>query len=174
MDAGIDIVECGFLIEDVTYEKDVTRFNSLDQISHIIPQDRDGKIFVALMDYGKYNEELLPDYDGTSIDGLRIAFHKNNYIKALDVCKRVKDKGYKVFVQPMVSVSYTDEEFLDLIRRVNNLEPYAFYIVDSFGMMKRKDLTRFFTLLSIISRIRSLSVFILITICNWHIQMLRV
>lgn len=146
LDAGIDIVECGFLIEDVTYEKDVTRFNSLDQISHIIPQDRDGKIFVALMDYGKYNEELLPDYDGTSIDGLRIAFHKNNYIKALDVCKRIKDKGYKVFVQPMVSVSYTDEEFLDLIRRVNNLEPYAFYIVDSFGMMKRKDLTRFFYL----------------------------
>ena len=42
----------------------------------------------------------------------------------------------------MVSLSYTDEEFLDLIRRVNELEPYAFYIVDSFGMMKRKDLTR--------------------------------
>ena len=46
----------------------------------------------------------------------------------------------------MVSLSYTDEEFLDLIRRVNELEPYAFYIVDSFGMMKRKDLTRLFYL----------------------------
>ena len=46
----------------------------------------------------------------------------------------------------MVSVSYSDEEFLDLIKRVNDIEPYAFYIVDSFGMMKRKDLTRFFYL----------------------------
>lgn len=44
----------------------------------------------------------------------------------------------------MVSVSYTDEEFLDLIYRVNEVEPYAFYIVDSFGMMKKKDLTRLF------------------------------
>lgn len=44
----------------------------------------------------------------------------------------------------MVSLSYSDEEFLDLIRCVNELEPYAFYIVDSFGMMKRKDLVRLF------------------------------
>lgn len=57
---------------------------------------------------------------------------------------KVKEKGYKVFVQAMVSVAYTDEEFLELISRVNEIEPYAFYIVDSFGMMKRKDLTRLF------------------------------
>ena len=132
LDAGIDIVECGFLIEDVTYEKDVTRFNSLDQISHIIPQDRDGKIFVALMDYGKYNEELLPDYDGTSIDGLRIAFHKNNYIKALDVCKRIKDKGYKVFVQPMVSVSYTDEEKDEYAAIMADVQTYVEETINKF------------------------------------------
>lgn len=146
LEAGIDIIECGFLMEAVSFEKDVTRFNSLEQIGGIIPKDRGGKKFVALMDYGKYNEDLLPDYDGSSVDGLRIAFHKKNYIEALDVCKKVKEKGYNVFVQPMVSVSYSDEEFLDLLRRVNDLEPYAFYIVDSFGMMKRKDLTRFFYL----------------------------
>lgn len=146
IEAGIDIVECGFLIESVSYEKDVTRFNSLEQISYIIPKDREGKIYVALMDYGTFNEDLLPNYNGNSIDGLRIAFHKKNYIEALDVCKKVKEKGYKVFVQPMVSVSYSDEEFLDLIKRVNDIDPYAFYIVDSFGMMKRKDLTRFFYL----------------------------
>lgn len=44
----------------------------------------------------------------------------------------------------MVSLSYTDEEFLDLIKRVNELEPHVFYIVDSFGMMKHKDLKRLF------------------------------
>ena len=62
----------------------------------------------------------------------------------LEACQKVKEKGYKVFVQAMVSVAYTDEEFLELISRVNEIEPYAFYIVDSFGMMKRKDLTRLF------------------------------
>ena len=33
-----------------------------------------------------------------------------------------------------------------MIQRVNEIEPYAFYMVDSFGMMKGKDLTRLFYL----------------------------
>ena len=49
-------------------------------------------------------------------------------------------------MQPMVSVSYSDEEFINLINRSNELNPYAFYIVDSFGVMKRKDLMRLYYL----------------------------
>ena len=65
---------------------------------------------------------------------------------ALELCRGIKGKGYKVFIQAMVSLNYTDEEFLELIRRVNEFRPYAFYIVDSFGVMKKKDLVRLFYL----------------------------
>lgn len=147
VEAGIDIIECGFLMNTVTYEPDVTRFTSLDQIEKIIPENRDGKTFVVLSDYGKYNLDALPDYNGKSVDGIRIAFHKKDRIKAVEECRKVKEKGYRVFVQAMVSLSYSDEEFLDLISRINELEPYAFYIVDSFGTMKKKDLTRLFYLI---------------------------
>ena len=44
----------------------------------------------------------------------------------------------------MVSLSYTDAEFIALIEKANEIKPYAFYIVDSFGTMKRKELTRLF------------------------------
>lgn len=144
MEANIDIIECGFFMNTVEYDKNRTRFTSLDQVAQIIPEKRDGKIFVMLADHGKFVPEELPEYDGTSVDGLRVAFHKKDRIGGLDDCRKVKEKGYKVFIQAMVSVSYTDEEFLDLIRSVNEVEPYAFYIVDSFGMMKKKDLTRLF------------------------------
>ncbi|MCD7804491.1 MAG: aldolase catalytic domain-containing protein [Oscillospiraceae bacterium] len=144
MEANIDIIECGFFMNTVTYDKDHTRFTSLDQVAKIIPEKRDGKIFVMLADHGKFVPEDLPVYDGSSIDGLRVAFHKKDMLGGLEDCRIVKEKGYKVFVQAMVSVSYTDEEFLELIRCVNEVEPYAFYIVDSFGMMKKKDLTRLF------------------------------
>lgn len=33
------------------------------------------------MNYGEYNIEDLPDYDGSSIDGIRIAFHKKIAMK---------------------------------------------------------------------------------------------
>lgn len=146
VEANIDIIECGFLTELIEYDPERTRFNSVEQIAKIIPKNRRNKIFVALTDYGKYNLENLPEYDGSSIDGLRVAFHKKDRMEGLEECRCVKEKGYKVFVQAMVSIAYTDEEFLELIKQVNKIEPYAFYIVDSFGMMKRKDLSRLFYL----------------------------
>jgi len=144
VEAEIDIVECGFLTNVTEYNQDVTRYNTLEQLKRVIPEERNGKIFVAMMNYGEYNVCELPECDNSSIDGIRVAFHKKNLIEALEDCKVIKSKGYKVFVQAMVSLCYSDEEFLELIHRVNAFEPYAFYIVDSFGMMKGKDLTRLF------------------------------
>ena len=60
----------------VKYDKDVTKFTSLDEVANIIPQNKEGKTFVMLTDYGKYRPEDLPENDGTSVDGLRVAFHK--------------------------------------------------------------------------------------------------
>lgn len=143
-EAGIEIIECGFITNRVSYDPNVTRFNSVSEAAKIIPENRKGKIFVAMMNYGEYDIEDLPTCDGTSIDGIRVAFHKKNVDDALILCEKIKAKGYLVFIQAMVSLAYSDEEFLSLIRRVNQFKPYAFYIVDSFGMMKGKDLTRLF------------------------------
>lgn len=143
-EAGIEIIECGFITNRVSYNPDVTKYTSISQVAKIIPQNREGRIFVAMMNFGEYNIEDLPPYDGTSIDGIRVAFHKKNINEALLLCEQIKKKGYLVFIQAMVSLAYTDEEFLLMIRRVNQLKPYAFYIVDSFGMMKGKDLTQLF------------------------------
>lgn len=144
VESNIDIIECGFLTNKVTYDSDVTKFASIEQLATIIPEERHGKLFVALMNYGEYDMNELPEYNGSSIDGIRVAFHKKNLLESLELCEQIKNKGYKVFVQAMVSLSYADEEFLDLIHRVNAFKPYAFYIVDSFGMMKGKDLIRLF------------------------------
>lgn len=142
--ANIDIIECGFLTNRVQADSDITKFTSITDIASIIPFDRQDKRFVAMINYGEYDINELPVYDGTAIDGIRFAFHKKNRVDALKLCEKIKEKGYSVYVQAMVSTSYTDEEFLDLIHRVNQIRPLAFYIVDSFGMMKEKDLTRLF------------------------------
>lgn len=144
VDADIDIIECGFLTNKVTYNKDITKFTTVDELKTVIPKNKQNKLFVAMVNYGDYNIDDLPQYDGSSIDGIRVAFHKKNLSEALDLCNKIKAKGYKVFVQAMVSLSYTDNEFLNLINSINDIEPYAFYIVDSFGMMKSKNLIRLF------------------------------
>jgi len=144
VEANVDIIECGFLTNKVIYQKDVTKFTSMEEVAAVIPEDRKGKLFVCLMNFGEYRLEDIPEYDGITLDGLRVAFHKKDMVAALELCEGIKSRGYKVFIQAMVSLNYSDEEFLELIHRVNNFEPFAFYIVDSFGVMKRKDLTRLF------------------------------
>ncbi len=143
-EAGIEIIECGFITEKVSFDPEITRFSSVTDASSIVPCDRGQTIFVAMMNYGEYDIEKLPRRDDDSIDGIRVAFHKKDRYDAIKLCEQIKEKGYLVFVQPMVSLNYTDEEFLEMIRLINELKPYAFYIVDSFGMMKGKDLTRLF------------------------------
>lgn len=143
-ESGVDIIECGFLTNRVDYNTDVSKFTTIGEIAKVIPSDRKASMYVCMVNYGEYRLEDFPVYDGTSVDGIRVAFHKKDLKGAISLCEGLKHKGYTVFMQAMVSLSYTDEEFLNLIKLSNELSPYAFYIVDSFGVMKRKDLIRLF------------------------------
>lgn len=146
VDAKLDIVECGFLTNKVEYDREKTQFTELGQIQDVIGNKAPDCTYVAMINYGEYDVENLKQYDGKSVDGIRIAFHKKDIDGALDCCRKIKQKGYKVFVQPMVTLNYSDEEFISLIKQCNDLTPYAFYIVDSFGVMKEHDLTRLYYL----------------------------
>ena len=144
LEANLDIIEVGYISQKKQFNIDRTQYTSFEQVGQFIPKNREGKVFVGMINYGEFNITDIPDYDGSSVEGIRVTFHKKERIEAIEFCTKLKEKGYKVFIQGMVSLSYSDEEFLDLIKRVNAFKPYAFYIVDSFGMMKGKDLRRLF------------------------------
>lgn len=144
--AGIDIVECGFL-EDGVYDVNCSVYNSVEQIMRFLPADHRNTMFVAMACYGEYDLSQLSDYDGTSIDGIRVTFHYNEVDDALAYCRQIMNKGYKVFVQPVGTTSYSDGQLLNLINNVNSLQPYAFYLVDTLGLMHQKDVLRFFYLI---------------------------
>lgn len=69
-DARIDIVECGFLTDKIdNYDSDITKFNTLEQLTKVIPEKRKNVNYVAMVNYGEYNVDSLPTYNGKSIDG---------------------------------------------------------------------------------------------------------
>lgn len=145
-DSNVDIIECGFLQDKDEYDISRTKFTNLIQLEGFLPEDKRNKIFVIMINYGSFNIENLPKCEDTIIEGIRFTFRKENMHEALEQCKIIKQKGYRVFLQPMVSLSYSDTEFLELIDLANNIDPYAFYIVDSFGVMKQNELIRLFYL----------------------------
>ena len=142
--ANIDIIECGYLTERALHDKDSTKFISIEEVNEFLKIVDNNHLYVIMVNYGEYNNIKIPHYSLHGVEGIRVAFHKKDMDAALDYCRQIKAKGYKVFVQPMLSLNYSDIEFVDMIKKVNDICPYAFYIVDSFGMMKKKNLLRLF------------------------------
>ncbi len=141
--ANVDIIECGYLTNKVIYSPGLSMFTEVRQLAAFIPKVDTKQMFVAMINFGEYDLNNIPNCEDSVLDGIRVAFHKKDYRDALLYCKSVKEKGYRLFVQPMVTMNYTDQEFIELIESVNAIEPYAFYIVDSFGTMKKRVLLHY-------------------------------
>lgn len=143
-ESGVEIIECGFLNNHIVYDNNCTRYNSIEQAEQFISNEQREVKYVCMANYGDFDVEQLPFYAGGAIEGIRVAFHKADVKNALRMCAEIQSKGYKVYIQPMVVLDYSDEEFLALVHEANALHPYAFYIVDSFGVMKKKELIHIF------------------------------
>lgn len=146
-EANIDIIECGFL-EDCEYDENRSIFNRVEEIKPLIPQNRKNSLYVAMACYGEYDLTKLSNYNGTSIDGIRVTFHYNEVDDALEYCKQIRDKGYKLFIQPVGTTSYSDKQLLTLIRKVNEIQPFSFYLVDTLGLMDQEEVLRMFYLVN--------------------------
>ena len=82
VDADIEIIECGFITDKVSYDPNCSRFNAISQLSGILPQNKNGRVFVVMINYGEYDIDQLPICDGSSIVGIRVAFHKKDLNEA--------------------------------------------------------------------------------------------
>lgn len=146
--AGIDIIECGFLT-GMVQDEDCSLFDNVDTLGQLLPKQKRNSMFVAMIAIGEkeLHPVTLPVCDGSSIDGIRLTFHKAEIEQAFEWAKIIMEKGYEVFMQPVGSVFYSDLELLTLVEKINQLNPYAFYIVDTLGSMYRNDVSHRFYLI---------------------------
>lgn len=151
--ARINIVEVGFLRDwrDVNFKGNSTFFTDVDQIAPFLDKSIEDTMYVAFIDFGMFDFDTLKPCDGASIDGIRFGFTKKDYDEQKDsiirCAKVIKDKGYKLFIQGVNTLSYSDHELLELIDMINELHPYSFGIVDTYGAMYVDDIDRLYGLI---------------------------
>lgn len=152
-DAKIDIVEVGFLRDHrkVEYKGNTTFFTDIDQMRPFINRTCKDTIYSAFIDYGMCDIDALKPYDGTSIDAIRFGFTRKNYYEEKEEVLRwinvVKERGYKLFIQGVNSLNYSDLELLEIVDMVNSVHPYSFGIVDTYGAMYMDDVDRLYGLI---------------------------
>ena len=146
--AKVDIIECGFLKTEKTYDINRTIFTSVMQLNEVLIRSlTSNSMYVCMANYGQI---LVDDIDNASesfIDGIRVAFHKRDMECAIELCRQIRCKGYEVFLQPMNMIDYSKDELHKLISLSNSLDLYAFYIVDSFGNMKVDNLKKMYAII---------------------------
>lgn len=143
--SGVDVIEMGYIDEVKGSTSGRTQYINEQVITEcLLKHKKEGVTYVAMMDYGKFNVDNLKPCTKDSIDGLRVAFHKKNMHDIIPLGRKIIEKGYKLFIQPMITLRYTDAELLEFIEMVNKELPDAsgFYIVDSFGEMRPNDMSR--------------------------------
>lgn len=142
--AKVDIIEVGFIDERRLYDVNRTIFPDTASVERTFGKLGKGhSMIVGMIDYGTCRIEKITEQKESFLDGIRIIFKKEKMHQAIEFCKQVKSKGYKVFAQAVSITSYDEMTFQELLSLVNELEPYAFSLVDTYGLLHKGDLQMF-------------------------------
>jgi len=144
--ANIDVIECGF-IQDDPYDPNTSVFDTIENMSKAIGATRTGTKHVGMIALGDADVNNVSDRSKGCVDGIRLSFHKGDLDEEIESAKVLIKKGYDLFVQPVGTTMYSDRELIDLTEAVNEISPFAFYIVDTLGMLYPRDLHRIFSII---------------------------
>ena len=142
--SGVEYIECGYIDEKKGSPEGRTCFDNEVSIEKTLLASgkKPGVRYLAMIDYGTFDVNKLHQRTECGIDGIRLAFHKEKWTESIEWGKIILSKGYDLFIQPMVSMRYSDEEYRYLIHVCNTelKDAKGFYVVDSFGQMNNTDL----------------------------------
>lgn len=147
IDAGVDIIELGYIRSNTEYTRNRTVFSSTADARWIVgSKETVNTMRVLILDYGQCALENIGERGPQDVDGIRVTFKKKDVDAALEMCAKIKQKGYKVFAQPVAITNYSDAELLALLEKISKIDLFAVSIVDTYGFMQKDDAIHLYTL----------------------------
>lgn len=145
--SNVDVIEVGYLYNKSKKSLNNTRFPSTDAIKERFASIKGKNAQVsAMVDYGDLDIKNVGLKKDSFIDIIRLTFKKEKAEEAIKFAKLIKEKGYDVWIQPTSITSYSCKEMLNLINKINELNPKVASIVDTYGLLDKKELNRYFNL----------------------------
>lgn len=147
--ASIDIIEIGFLT-DLPHTSNHSLFNSTNELLPLTKL-KGNSLVAGMIALGEkeMDPNVLDNSNSTGVDIVRLTFHNSDseVKRAIDFANILITKGYKVCIQPVGTTTYSDDELTKLIEKINDLNPYAFYLVDTLGTLYEDKLMHFINLI---------------------------
>ena len=140
---GVEYFEIGFLKGD-TYDENKAIFPDIKSVENVLKMKHKNLIYVAMLDMNSpIDKNKITPYDNKSIDMIRVIFKKGKLDIALDYGSYIKQLGYKLSMNIVSTDQYEDDELIEVINKLNELNPNCVSIVDTFGLIKKKKFLHF-------------------------------
>ncbi|MCR5762982.1 MAG: aldolase catalytic domain-containing protein [Treponema sp.] len=134
--AGVDSIEIGFLDQRRSYDPNRSIYPDTESVEPVFDgMQKPNALVCAMIDYGTCSIDRIEPKAQSHIDAIRVIFKKHLQDQALEFCRQIKQKGYKLFINPVSVTTFSDEEMKSIIEKINRIEPYAVTIVDTYGLM---------------------------------------
>lgn len=144
-DSGIDIIEIGCMSVTCNNLEKFAIYHQIEDMAKFLPKRTNPKqMFTGLYIDPDTPIDVIPDASFDLVEGIRVILRYSQLQKSIDYCAALARKGYKMFIQPMLTMRYTDEELKKLVYSANEMGAYALYFVDSFGYMHERDVERLY------------------------------
>lgn len=142
--AGIDIIELGFLNDTRKFDENRSIMPTTGDFGKIFNIENHHAMIVGMIILGECRIENVGPKSESILDGIRVVFKKENIDRAYEFAKTIKQKGYTLFLQAASFTDYSHKEAEAMIKKMNELKPSAFSIVDTYGLMHKKELLGYF------------------------------
>lgn len=142
--SGIDIIEFGAIEISENDKKKFAIYQSIEEASHYV--ERLSEKYAILYRGPDTPIEKIPEWNERLIKKIRVIIRYSELKKSIEFCAALANKGYEVFIQPMVTLRYSVDELNYMLQAANDMNAYAMYFVDSYGCMDYDDVTRLFSL----------------------------
>ncbi len=143
----VNYVEIGFINKTDKYRNKIVGKSRILDINQINLFSKYNFKKVVMADFKDINLDILKE--NINVDLVRIAFHKKDLNEALEMCKKVKNLGYKVSVNAMAITNYNKDELEYLFKFINNNSLDILYIADSYGSLHQKEIEKYFNLFNL-------------------------
>ena len=139
-ESGIRVIEIGIMGIGGEAGKS-TKFSSFKDAEPLLENRKKDCKYAIMINQTGFENFDIPNRSDKTVDIIRLAYFKREIHDAMIFAKSLKDKGYEVFLQAMATFMYSDDEIDDMLKKINDLKPQAFYIVDSFSNLFPEDIT---------------------------------
>lgn len=146
-DAGIDIIETGFIDNNSTENENAAISPDTYFFNRITAQIKNKKCkSVAMIDFSKFNRKNFNIAERKNLDGIRIMFKKEQIKEVLDFSITLKNLNYEIALNPVSITTYTKKEIIGLLKQADILKPDIVYIVDTYGLLDGEETLKYYNL----------------------------